>query len=112
LMVLLGAGDGCREVVDMAQSEIEARETSDDGEQRRRPPSREGLWAEVMRARVDVALERQDPRHHVGPSSRLALIDALEAYLESIEELRYPLPFALVNELRMQRVACHRHPAA
>lgn len=66
------------------------------------------LWDDVVRARVGVAEERHDPQHHVGPTARIALVSALEAYLGDIAERGYPAPYALVNELNLQRLACAR----
>lgn len=67
--------------------------------------SLEALWDEVVRARREVAAERHDPQHHVGPTARIALIDALEAYIDAIRERGHPTPYPLANELRMQRLA-------
>lgn len=99
-------------MIEMTQSEETSPDRLHMAEQRRRLVALEGLWDDVLRARLDVAQERHDPQHHAGPTSRIALVGALEAYLEGICELRYPPPFPLVNELRMQRLACPGYPAA
>jgi len=68
------------------------------------------LWDEVVRARTDVAQERQDPQRRSGQEARHVLIAALEDYLGEIASRRYPAPYALVNELHLQRVVCARYP--
>lgn len=70
------------------------------------------LWDDVVQARARVAAERHDPQHHVGPTARIALVSALEAYLSDISERGYPAPYSLVNELHLQRLACTRPPGA
>ena len=72
----------------------------------------EALWDDVVHARACVAAERHDPQHHVGPTARIALVCALEAYLGGIKDRGYPAPHPLVNELNLQRLATTRHPGA
>lgn len=65
----------------------------------------DGLWADIVQARDDVAAERLQTRQHTEPSARVSLILALEAYLGTIAACGYPAPYLLTNELRLQRNA-------
>lgn len=66
----------------------------------------EGLWSDVVEARAVVAAQRLEPRHPPGLETRKTLILALEAYLGLIIDRGYPAPYALTNELNMQRRVC------
>ena len=49
------------------------------------------------------------PLDHRGPADRTAravLLEALEAYVRSLEERSHPIPYALRDELRLQRLTC------
>jgi hypothetical protein len=70
---------------------------------RRTPVS---LWDEVLRARIDMADERASPGGHRQPSARSALVMALDAYVMSLTERGHPVPYALRDELRLQRLTC------
>jgi hypothetical protein len=64
------------------------------------------LWKQVLSARRAVARQR-----HVLVNSSLAaargeLLSALEAYVESLELGGRPIPYALRDELRLQRLTC------
>ena len=64
------------------------------------------LWAAVLRARADLAHERHLAQRGLEPSARVALVAALEAYVESLSERGHPVPYALRDELRLQRLTC------
>lgn len=61
------------------------------------------LWDAVLRARIDLAHERAAPGDHRPQSARGALVGALEAYVISLTERGHPVPYALRDELRLQR---------
>jgi hypothetical protein len=63
------------------------------------PPA---LWGAVLNARADLAHRRSLPGH-LEPSVRVALVTALESYVESLAERGHPVPYALRDELRLQR---------
>jgi hypothetical protein len=65
-----------------------------------------GLWEAVLRARAVWAQERHLPQRGSEPTARLALLDALEAYVKSLDERGHPVPYALRDELRLQRLTC------
>jgi len=64
------------------------------------------LWNAVLRARADLAHERHLPQRHLEPSARVGLVKALESYVKSLVERGYPVPYALRDELRLQRLTC------
>lgn len=66
------------------------------------------LWRDVVRARAAVAEERELPQRQSGPTSRTALVHALEAYLGQIAQRGYPAPYLLTCELQTQRLMCSR----
>ena len=71
-----------------------------------------GLWAAVLGARAALAHERHVPQRGLVPAARLALLDALESYVKSLDERGHPVPYALRDELRLQRltsVGCQSH---
>jgi len=60
------------------------------------------LWRAVLSARAALA----DERNLVGSpeaSARDALVEALESYVTSLAERGHPVPYALRDELRLQR---------
>lgn len=59
------------------------------------------LWEAVLRARSSLARERQLHARHLDPTARLALLDALERYVNSLGERGHPVPYALRDELRL-----------
>jgi hypothetical protein len=63
-----------------------------------------GLWDAVLSARAVWAHERHQPQRGSAPNARLALLDALEAYVKSLDERGHPVPYALRDELRLQRL--------
>jgi hypothetical protein len=65
-----------------------------------------GLWEAVLSARAVWAHERHLPQRGSEPNARLALLDALEAYVKSLDERGHPVPYALRDELRLQRLTC------
>jgi hypothetical protein len=65
-----------------------------------------GLWEAVLSARAVWAYERHLPQRGSEPNARLALLDALEAYVKSLDERGHPVPYALRDELRLQRLTC------
>jgi len=64
------------------------------------------LWEAVLSARAAWAHERHLPQRGLEPNARLVLLDALEAYVRSLDERRRPVPYALRDELRLQRLTC------
>jgi hypothetical protein len=64
------------------------------------------LWKAVLSARADLAQERSLPQGHREPSARVALVEALELYVESLAERGHPVPYPLRDELRLQRQTC------
>jgi hypothetical protein len=77
-----------------------------------RPPTRDGcltataLWQGVLSARAAWAHERHLPQRGLEPSARAALLDALEVYVKSLDQRGHPVPYALRDELRLQRLTC------
>jgi hypothetical protein len=69
-------------------------------------PTARVLWRAVLDARAAWAHERHLPQRSLEPSARLALLDALEAYVKSLNERGHPVPYALRDELRLQRLTC------
>jgi hypothetical protein len=74
---------------------------------RRTPPA--GLWQAVLKARADLAHKRHLPRRDLEPSARAALVQALELYVNSLDERGHPVPYPLRDELRLQRLTCAAH---
>jgi hypothetical protein len=68
-----------------------------------RCPTARDLWHAVLRARTAWAQERHLPRRGLEPDARRALLDALEAYVKSLDERGHPVPYALRDELRLHR---------
>ncbi len=64
-----------------------------------------GLWRAVLGARTDVAHER-GLSGQSGSSARVALVKALDSYVKSLAERGHPVPYALRDELRLQRRTC------
>ena len=69
------------------------------------------LWDMVLRARTELPCERHLPTSSLLPTARLALVDALEAYVESLHDRGYPVPYALRDELRLQSITSVPHRA-
>jgi hypothetical protein len=65
-----------------------------------------GLWEAVLSARAVWAHERHLPQRGSEPNARFALLDALEAYVKSLDDRGHPVPYALRDELRLQRFTC------
>ena len=64
------------------------------------------LWDAVLRARIELADERASTGSRRPPSARWMLVEALEAYVGSLTERGHPVPYALRDELRLQRRTC------
>ncbi len=62
------------------------------------------LWKAVLVARDALAHERHLRQRQSEPSARAALLEALEAYVRSLDERGHPVPYALRDELRLQRL--------
>jgi hypothetical protein len=69
-------------------------------------PSPARLWNAVLSARDALAHERHQYRRPSEPTARVALLEALEAYVRSLDERGHPVPYALRDDLRLQRLAC------
>jgi len=64
------------------------------------------LWQAVLSARNDLARERALPERHRHPTAQVVLVGALEAYILSLAERGHPVPYALRDEVRLQRLTC------
>lgn len=64
------------------------------------------LWEAVLSARHDLVLERASTERHRQPTARVVLVGALEAYILSLAERGHPVPYALRDEVRLQRLTC------
>ena len=62
------------------------------------------LWHQVVRARAVVERERRVPVNGSCASARSDLLAALEAYVASLAIHARPVPYALRDELRLQRL--------
>ena len=69
-------------------------------------PSPALLWNAVLSARDALAHERHQHHRPSEPTARVALLEALEAYVRSLDERGHPVPYALRDDLRLQRLAC------
>jgi hypothetical protein len=69
-------------------------------------PTAAALWNGVLSARAAWANERHLPQRGLEPNARAALLDALEAYVRSLDQRGHPVPYALRDELRLQRLTC------
>jgi hypothetical protein len=63
------------------------------------------LWEEVIRARAALADERQLTQGSAA-AARAELLRALEAYVECLSARGRPIPYAMRDELRLQRLTC------
>jgi hypothetical protein len=64
------------------------------------------LWDVVLGARAALEHERQVSLKSSEPSARVELVRALESYVASLTERGHPVPYALRDELRLQRLTC------
>lgn len=64
------------------------------------------LWDAVLTARTALVHERHLHRRLAESTARAVLLEALEAYVRSLEERSHPIPYALRDELRLQRLTC------
>jgi|SRR3954452_19541876 hypothetical protein len=76
-----------------------------------RPDPRSGvtpasLWVAVLTARAALVNERNLHLKPTELTARAVLLQALEAYVRSLEERCHPIPYALRDELRLQRLTC------
>ncbi|GAB2866338.1 hypothetical protein [Nocardioides pacificus] len=62
------------------------------------------LWEAVLQAREVLAHERTQPRSSSATEARVTLLHALEAYVDHLERHRRPIPYAIRDELRLQRL--------
>jgi hypothetical protein len=62
------------------------------------------LWKAVLNARADLAHERRRTTGDTG--ARIAFVEALQSYINSLAERGHPVPYALRDELRLQRLIC------
>lgn len=69
-----------------------------------RAPSPTALWQSVLTARAVLARHRCEPGGHVDQEASADLLDALEAYVESLTARRLPVPYAIRDELRIRRL--------
>jgi hypothetical protein len=67
------------------------------------------LWRAVIAARTAVAEERRIVHSASAPTAHAELLDALEAYVDSLHERCLPIPYALRDELRLQRATWSSH---
>lgn len=70
-----------------------------------------GLWHAVLSGRAAWARERHLPQTGVRTNARVALLDALESYVKTLDGRGHPVPYALRDELRLLRLtsAASRH---
>lgn len=66
------------------------------------------LWNTVVAARATHAQQRQLPQSASAMEARVGLLHALEAYVESLAERGWPIPYAIRDELRIQQLSCAR----
>ena len=64
------------------------------------------LWHQVIRARGLVAQQRHQTLNRPITNARGELLAALEAYVSSLATRGRPIPYALRDELRLQRATC------
>jgi hypothetical protein len=65
------------------------------------------LWEAVLTARAALVHERNLHRRPTElTTARAVLLQALEAYVRSLEERSHPIPYALRDDLRLQRLTC------
>jgi hypothetical protein len=64
------------------------------------------LWNRLVQARAAVAQQRHLAITGSGTSGRGELLSALEAYVASLVSRGRPIPYALRDELRLQRLTC------
>lgn len=77
----------------------------------RRPLTPTDLWYAVLDARALWAHERHLPQKWRQSQARHELLQALEAYVRSLDERGRPVPYALRDELRLvQLTSAAGHP--
>jgi hypothetical protein len=64
------------------------------------------LWAEVLSTRDAVHRCRQLPADPAYAAARHDLLAALEAYVACLQRQHRPIPYALRDEVRLQRLTC------
>lgn len=64
------------------------------------------LWREVLAARRAVTRQRHLPVRGSFAAARGELLSALEAYVASLAAQGRPIPYALRDELRLNRLTC------
>jgi len=65
------------------------------------------LWNKVVEARSEFARERQLPVSAARSAARAELLSALEAYVASLTKRKRPIPYALRDELLVNRLTRH-----
>lgn len=71
-----------------------------------RTAERRRLWDQVVEARGLVASQRHLPVDRSFVGARVELLVALEAYAASLASHGRPIPYALRDDLRLQRLTC------
>lgn len=66
----------------------------------------ESLREAVFKARALLAQERHMIHGQSEAVARAYLLAALEAYVHRLDKRGFPIPYALRDELRLQRIAC------
>ena len=61
------------------------------------------LWEAVLRARAERALFRRHPVPGRNAVAQTGLLDALEGYVQSLQERGRPVPYVLRDELCIER---------
>lgn len=64
------------------------------------------LWTELLSTRASLVEQQRHPQSSSVPEARLALVHALENYLQSLVDRSRPIPRVLQDELRLQRALC------
>ena len=72
-------------------------------------PSPVTLWRSVLDARARLADARHQAQGTSAQAAREDLLRALEAYVKSLEARRHPVPYAIRDELRIQRLTSAPH---
>jgi hypothetical protein len=68
------------------------------------------LWKRLVEARDVVNRQRHLAVPRAGPNARDEFLSALEAYVASLVSRGRPIPYALRDELRLQRLTCSADP--
>jgi hypothetical protein len=74
------------------------------------PDELQVLLRRVMQAREAVTQQRRVPNARAVSSARHELLSALEEYVAGLSRRGAPVPYALRDELRLQRLTCGADP--